>query len=65
MDFGVFLWDTDKTDSRCDNADKKPHPDLVFARNEAIQRRGGRDTKGFGGVYWWNSGDCFELEVRV
>lgn len=46
--FGVFLWDTDETDSRCDNADENPHPDPVFERNEAIQRRGRRDTK-----VWW------------
>jgi P2-related tail formation protein len=44
---------------------KNPLPDPVFTRNEAIKRRGRRDTKGFGGVYWWNFGDCCELEVRV
>ena len=29
---------------------KNPLPDPVFARNEAIKKRGRRDTKGFGGV---------------
>jgi hypothetical protein len=63
-----FIWDADKTDLIRENADETRI--LLWEWRKILtpalfQRRGRRDTKGFGGVYWWNFRDCFELEVRL